>query len=97
MANKVIYRHPDDPDLKSSLNDFLEFKYSSCWLDIKDFLEGRIEIIRKKLERAENMEEVRGYQESLNQVRDLLDLPELFIEELEIEKEQKEQDKSESK
>lgn len=78
-------RHPDDPELRGSLNDYREFLNHVCWRDIEEWVKGRIEIIQKRLETAPNMEEVRAHQESLKHMRDLLDIPHLFIEELENE------------
>lgn len=89
---RIIARHPDDDPLNGSLNDYHEFKRHVCWLDIKKWIEDRISLLREKLETAKTMEEVRAYQESLKHLRDLLDVPDLFIEELEGEELLKEQE-----
>lgn len=87
---KIEFESP----LRGSRSDYQEFKESIVWLDIKTFFEERIEDLQRKLERAETLYEVREYQAALRNSRDFLDLPDIFILEVESTKpiEQKEEE-----
>lgn len=91
MDNRDNYRisrerHPMDDPLKSSIKEIEAFKESFVWKDMADWIEERKDYLSGQLRKADSMKEVRGIQQALDQLDDILDLPDMFIEQLEAEK-----------
>lgn len=63
--------------------DYEELKQSVVWRDIRNFMKERIEDLQMKLENAQTIEDVREYQAALRNSRDFLELPDMFMMELE--------------
>jgi len=74
--------HELDEPLQSSLSNIKSFKDDVVWGDIKQWLRSRIEILHTKLENAQSLDEVRGFQYAIKNCKDVLELPSRFEDEL---------------
>lgn len=84
------YRHPEDKPLRASVNEIQNFREDNpVWADMVEWMEDRKKLLKTGLRQANNMEDVRGIQRALDQIDDILELPEWFLEE------QKEEQRSE--
>jgi hypothetical protein len=81
-----IRAHEEDPPLASTI-EFLskELPRNIFWHDLKNWLEGRIALHQRELENATDMFDMRRSQGIIQNCRDILDLPEAWISELQAE------------
>ena len=89
-AEKAFDRHEDDDALRASVNEYENFMDTTVWSDMKMTIEDRIDILQRNLEVAENLDEVRGYQYAIAEMRAMLQLPE-YLKECIIEESQSQQ------
>ena len=89
-AKKAFDRHEDDDALRASVNEYENFMDTTVWSDMKMTIEDRIDILQRNLEVAENLDEVRGYQYAIAEMRAMLQLPE-YLKECIIEESQSQQ------
>lgn len=76
-------RHPQDPPLASSINLIKEVtRNNPFWLDVSRMIEDRIGMHQQVLETSNDMNEIIRSQAIIANCRDILDLPERFIAEL---------------
>lgn len=76
------YRHPDDQPLRASVNEIQNFMEDNpVWADMVEWMKDRKELLKTGLRQANSMEDVRGIQRALDQIDDIMELPEWFLEE----------------
>jgi len=75
-------RHPEDPELLSSVGLLEKINEDAFWIDVTNWLNGRIELHNRELQSATDMSEVIKSQAIIANCQDLLDLPAMFITEL---------------
>ena len=68
--------------MRSSESGVREFKSEGTWLDIRDIIDSRIKSVRDLLENEKEMDVIRFHQGRINEMRVLLDLPDIILEEL---------------
>lgn len=76
------FRHPDDQPLRASVNEIQSFMEDNpVWTDMKEWMGERKELLKQQLRQADTMEDVRGIQRALDQIDDLILLPQRFLQE----------------
>lgn len=78
-------RHPDDEPLRASVRELELFQEHPVWLDVVDWIGERREYLLQTLRKAKSMEEVKTIQGALDQLEFFLDIPELFLEQKQLE------------
>ena len=66
----------------NSVDTWERFKKSEIWLDMKDVLEQRLEQVRDGLEQTRDYDELCRLQGASDQIRFLLNLPDISINNL---------------
>lgn len=74
-------------DLKSTLREIKEFLISPIWRDIKELMEGKLEVTTNALINESEERNMFRLQGSISEIKLLLSLPESMKEELQEEKE----------
>lgn len=85
--------HEKDEPLKASANEFGELEDSLAWQDVVMTIDDRIDILHEALENAETLEEIRGLQYSILELKAVKNLPSMLKEYAKIEQQEHIQDK----
>lgn len=73
-------RHPDDAELKSSPNEVKNVLETHVWDDIEQLIEERLERLTDSLIRAEEEKKIRRIQGEIQGWRAVKDLPDILIQ-----------------
>jgi len=80
-------------DRTGSIQEWKDFKKSTIWLDLQDYIEAEIESRYDKLDDdSTNMRDYRIGREIIKFLKNFLTAPDQYIEDIEIEKESKEKE-----
>lgn len=69
----------------TSIEGWEEFKESGYWLDLRQWLEDRLDVLYKSLSVEEDEKEIRMMQGAIKQHVDLINAPDLIMSHLEAE------------
>lgn len=78
--------HPEDEPLHSSINEVNNLTDTTVWEDIETLVEERIEILQEVLVHEDDPVEMRKLQGTIQAWQNFLEIPELLIRYLEMQK-----------
>lgn len=84
----INFRHPDDPRLVAAPEHWDEFVRSNFWVDIKNFLDGQLELVTRLLTTTSDPHQLFNYQGQIQQINTLKGLPEFLKSQAELQAEE---------